>query len=233
MIIAIFLLITIRPVMQSGLGTDVLPIAIIFPGIGFSVLFGLLFSKNKLPVKIFGLFWGLGFGGIPWCFMVLPLLLEDSIYLITYIIGLICILVLVLLFNAMPKRTKYGNEMLGRIKGFKDFLETAEKEKLEAMVLKYPTYFYDILPYTYVLGVSDKWISKFESIAMQAPDWYDSPNGFDSINFGRFIDNTMTSASRAMTSRPSSSSGGGSSSGGFSGGGFSGGGSGGGGGGSW
>ena len=56
----------------------------------------------------------------------------------------------------MKKRTEYGIKILGRIKGFKNFLETAEKEKLEEMVEKNPTYFYDILPYTYVLGISNK-----------------------------------------------------------------------------
>ena len=129
----------------------------------------------------------------------------------------------------MPKRTKYGNEMLGKLRGFKNFLETAEKEKIEAMVMENPTYFYDILPFTYVLGVSDKWIKKFESIALQAPSWYDSNNAFDVVSFGNFMDSTMSSAQSAMSSSPSSSSSGG----GSSGGGFSGGGSGGGGGSSW
>ena len=30
---------------------------------------------------------------------------------------------------------------------------------------------YDILPYTYVLDVSDVWIKKFETITLQAPSW--------------------------------------------------------------
>ena len=116
--------------------------------------------------------------------------------------------------------------MLGKILGFKNFLEYAEKEKIESMVLSNPTYFYDILPYTYVLGVSDKWIKKFESISLQAPNWYDGYSTFDAVSFGRFMNSTMSSAQSAMSSSPSSSSGG-------SGGGSSGGGSGGGGGGSW
>lgn len=229
MIIATFLLITIKPVIESDGGIAMLPFAIIFPGIGFSVLFGMLFGKTPIPVKIFGLIWGLGFGGMPWAFMVLPSLLAEPIYLIAYIIGLGCILAMILLFKAMPKRTKYGNEMLGKIKGFKNFLETAEKQKLEAMVMENPTYFYDILPFTYVLGVSDKWIKKFETISLQAPNWYDSPNAFNMVAFGSFMNNTMTSAQSVMSSSPSSDSGGG----GSSGGGSSGGGSGGGGGGSW
>ena len=98
------------------------------------------------------------------------------------------------------------------------------------MVMEHPTYFYDILPYTYVLGISDKWIKQFETIALQAPDWYSSTNSFNVVAFGSFMNSTMSSARTAMTSSPSSSSGG---SGGSSGGGSSGGGSGGGGGGSW
>ena len=104
-----------------------------------------------------------------------------------------------------------------------------EKDKLEAMVMKEPSYFYDILPYTYVLGVSAKWIKKFESISLKAPSWYDSPTAFDVITFETFINSTMVTAKSTMTSSPSSSSSDGSSSGGGS----SGGGSGGGGRGSW
>ena len=80
-----------------------------------------------------------------------------------------------------------------------------------------------------MLEVSDKWIKKFEDILLKAPDWY-SGSSFTTATFGTFMASTMTSASKAMSSRPSSSSGGGSS---RSGGGMSGGGSGGGGGGSW
>ena len=126
------------------------------------------------------------------------------------------------------RRTDKGYEYLQRIMGFKKFLETAEKEKLEMLVEENPEYYYDILPYAYVLGVSDKWTKNFESIAIEPPTWY-SGSAFDRILFYHFINNTFNSASTAMTSSPQSS--GGSFSGG--GGGFAGGGSGGGGGGSW
>ena len=231
MIIASYCLITIPPIFTYG-EQEILIFALAFPAIGFTALLGMLFGDTPISVKIFGMFWGLGFGGIPWLITVLPALMQDMSYLICYIIGLLCIGVMILVIKYLPKRTKYGNEMLGKLKGFKNFLETVEKEKLESLVMENPNYFYDILPYTYVLGVSDKWIKKFESISLQAPSWYDSSNSFDISSFNRFINSTMTSAQGAMTSSPSSSSGG-SSSGGSSGGGSSGGGSGGGGGGSW
>lgn len=233
MIIATYCLITIPPIIYYG-QRETLIFALVFPCIGFSVLFGMLFDKTSISSKIFGLIWGLGFGGIPWISMVLPTLMQDILYLIGYIIGLICVLGMILCLVYLPKRTKYGNVMLGKLRGFKNFLETVEKEKLEIMVMQNPNYFYDILPYSYVLGVSDKWIKKFESISLQAPSWYDSSNGFDVSSFGTFMNSTMVSAQRTMSSRPSSSSGGSSSDGGgSSGGGSSGGGSGGGGGGSW
>ena len=165
-------------------------------------------------------------------FSTLPIkdaITSEPIYLIGLIAGILCLIGMIIFFKIMPKRTPYGNEILGKIRGFKNFLETAEKDKLESMVLSNPTYFYDILPFTYVLGVSNKWIKKFETINVEAPSWYDSHTAFSVATFGTFIGSTMTSAQSVMSSSSSSSSSGG----GSSGGGSSGGGSGGGGGGSW
>lgn len=191
---------------------------------------------NKISL-IFRMLW-LGFTILLSCFFLstLPILeaiTNDSICLLGFILGTLCIMGMIVFLKLMPKRTKYGNEMLGKIKGFKKFLETAEKEKLEAMVLENPNYFYDILPFTYVLNVSDKWIKKFEAISLQSPSWYDSYNEFNISNFETFVNSTMSSAQSVMSSSPFSNSGGGSSDSGSSGGGSSGGGSGGGGGGSW
>lgn len=225
MIAIIYLVITIRPVLDYN-DADTLIFALLFPAIGFSVLFAMVFNQTKFPIKMFGLIWGLGFGGIPWASLVLPVLVINPMYLLMYGIGLISIVMIVLMFKVMPKRTRYGNELLGRIRGFKHFLETAEKSKLEALIFDNPTYFYDILPFTYVLNVSDVWINKFESIALLAPSWYDGSDSFSVQRFGSFINTTMSSAKTVMASSPSSS-------GSSSGGGSSGGGSGGGGGSSW
>ena len=177
-----------------------------------------------IGVLIMGVFFAL-----PIVYYFIPLIKDEPFYLASFSVGHLCIIGMCILLAFMPRRTEYGNRMLGRLEGFRNFLEVAEKEKLEQMVLQDPQYFYKILPYTYVLGVSRKWISKFEQIQMQAPDWmHDSY--YDPCTFGSFMDRTMQTANRSLTSSPSESSGGG---GGSSGGGSSGGGSGGGGGGSW
>lgn len=234
MIIISFLLIIFIPTIMYADINQLIPT--IFFILFFAPFFTILFRKN-IPIRdriVFGL--------IVLSFIIMTLgaiglfkaIFSETIFITGVVVGIICIISMFILYNLMPKRTPYGNEILGKIRGFKRFLETAEKEKLEAMVMEHPTYFYDILPYTYVLGISDKWIKQFETIALQAPDWYSSTNSFNVVSFGSFMDSTMSSARTAMTSSPSSSSGGsGGSSGGSSGGGSSGGGSGGGGGGSW
>ena len=156
----------------------------------------------------------------------------DTVYLIGFILCMVCTYLIYFFYLIVTKRTEYGNKVLGEVNGFKKFLETAEKDKLESLVHDDPSYFYNILPYAYVLGVSDAWIKQFEGIAIAPPDWYESADTFDYYRFNRSLNRTIHSASRVMNSVPQSS-GGSSSGGGFSGGGFSGGGSGGGGGSSW
>lgn len=226
MMLIIFILITVKPFYDTGMLSE-LPVALIFPGIGFSLMISILTSSSPKSAKIFIIFWGLLFGGIP-LFMILPIIFSTSISAITYFIGILCIIVLYIFRKIILKRTPFGLEILGKIKGFKRFLETAEKDQLEAMVEKEPEYFYNILPYTYALDVSDKWVEQFENIAVEPPSWYYSSTAFSVHSFGTFMNSTMTRVNTSMTSRPSSSG-----SGGSSGGGFSGGGSGGGGGSSW
>lgn len=102
-----------------------------------------------------------------------------------YYISFACIIINIFFTMFMRRKTKYGEELTSRIKGFRNFLTTVEKEQLELLVNEHPTYFYDILPYTYVLGISKAWIKKFENIPMEKInvgnfDYYDV-NSWDSI----------------------------------------------------
>lgn len=154
-------------------------------------------------------------------------------FILPLIIGIICVIGMIICLKYMDKRTKEGNRLLGKIEGFKRFLETAEKDKLETLVEENPTYFYDILPYAYVLGVSNKWIKNFESITLVEPEWYSGVGPFEIYNFNMFLNLVLRDSvaiPAAANLKKVTSNGG---SGGFSGGGFSGGGFGGGGGSSW
>ena len=192
-------------------------------------IFAVFAMKNALVIRIFvGLF--ILFHASMFYTSLIGSYIVGTLPIVNIIIAIICSVIIIIISGKFNYRTEFGNKIYGRIIGFKKFLETAEKDQLEHLVMENPAYFYDILPYTYVLGVSDKWIKKFESIAIEPADWYESSATFNIITFN----SCLTSAMRTARMSYSSSSGGSSfSGGGSSGGGSSGGGSGGGGGGSW
>lgn len=88
----------------------------------------------------------------------------DPNWKILYVLSFSCIIVNIFFTVFMKRKTKYGEKITAQIQGFRHFLITAEKSKLEALVAENPHYFYNILPYTYVLDISKKWIKKFEKI---------------------------------------------------------------------
>ncbi len=153
----------------------------------------------------------------------------------TIICEIICFLCIVF----MPKPSKFRTQLLGRILGFKDFIEYAEVDRINMLVEEDPEYFYNILPYAYIFGLTDKWIKNFDKLALQPPSWYEGGGAFDSFTpfyMAMAFDDSINSSLISALPTPSSSSfsGGGSDfSGGGGGGGFSGGGGGGGGGGAW
>ena len=133
----------------------------------------------------------------------------------------------------MPKRTYQGVLIQEHIKGFKDYLETAEKDRIvfHNAPERTPELFQKFLPFAMVLGVEKAWASQFKGIYLVPPSWYTGNNLTNSNDMSENMSNFSSFTNSAMTSHPSSASSGGS---GFSGGGGGGGGGfGGGGGGSW
>ncbi len=160
---------------------------------------------------------------------------EANMFLFTalfvgYVVGII-------INGNMHKRTELGLSYYNDILGLKDFIEYAEKDRLETLVEEDPEYFYHILPFAYVLNVSDKWSKQFESIAVPPPAWYTSTTPMEGIyfmnHFNRNLNRSINSLYSSMSTPPPSKGGRGGGSFGGGGGGFSGGGFGGGGGGGW
>lgn len=141
----------------------------------------------------------------------------------------------ILLFGRhMPAKTRTGALAYMAILGFQEFMNRAEKDRLERMGDK--DLFSKFLPYAIALDVADNWAEAFEGIYQEPPNWYVSPGGFRTFSpyaFSHSISSVSSSLGSAMFSAPRGSGGGGGGGGGFGGGGSSGGGFGGGGGGSW
>ncbi|MGY6563635.1 MAG: DUF2207 domain-containing protein [Halomonadaceae bacterium] len=174
---------------------------------------------------------------------------------IFYVIGMDLIFIALLLSLAisivfgicMGAHTLQGRKVMDEIKGFKMYLETAEKERLnfqnepDMTVLRYEA----MLPYAMALGVEKPWTERFENDLTRhaisdvgpgyRPRWYRG-DGFTPGRLSPSMSGITTGVTSAMmAARPASASSSGFSSGrsGSSRGGFSGGGGGGGGGGGW
>ena len=107
------------------------------------------------------------------------------------------------LSGSVRKRTEYYANMLGQIKGFKNFLTAVDKDRMLALIEENPEYYYDVLPYINVLGIDDKWADKFSNIDIPPATYYvNAPDVFDLIIFNNLVRSTFTSYSRAMGSRP-------------------------------
>jgi len=121
--------------------------------------------------------------------------------------------------------TPYRAGLVGKLLGLKEFIETAEKPRLESLLKDDPEYFYKILPYAMVFNISDIWADHFKDLDMEQPEWYTSNDVSNRIYVSNLVSNISNASNSAITCMSPSSSG--SSSGGSSGGGSGGGGGGG------
>ena len=169
---------------------------------------------------------------------VSPVLMGAADYPLAIGITLLSALaaIIMTIFTAiMRKRTQQGNQWFGKLLGLKRFIKKAEKERIIRLVEENPSFFYNILPYAYVLGVTNKWAKNFDDIGIEPPSWYSGTyygGVFNAYIFTSIMTRNMSSFQSAMTSTPPTSGsgfggGGFGGGGGFSGGGFGGGGTGG------
>lgn len=163
---------------------------------------------------------------------------SNSIYSSYYPLVVLTEVAAIISYGLHANETEYKIKMTGKLLGLKTFIKKAELDQINKLVEENPEYYYSVLPYAYVFGLTDKWIKKFEGITINPPEWYNSDDvirGFSSYYFVSSLTRDMNSglnnarkeyqAEQAAAAKSSTD--------GFSGGGFSGGGSGGGGGGSW
>ena len=169
----------------------------------------------------------IGKSGLLWqgiLFAIGLVMIFSPLFLIFGISGII-----VLIFSfIMPQRTTGGAELNWRIKGFKLYMETAEKYRQQFNEKE--NIFEKLLPYAMVFGITKQWVKKMEQI--YGSDYLNNyhPVWFIGSNFASFNIDSFTANINSISKNISSSTGGSS---GFGGGGFSGGGGGGGGGGGW
>ncbi len=124
----------------------------------------------------------------------------------------------------MPAKTRKGTLLKEHILGLKDYLQIAEKNRLDFHNApeKSPELFEKLLPYAIILGVSSAWAKEFDGLMTTPPRWYEG-GAYPVFTPVLFADD-MNSLNTAVVSAATPASSGGSGGGGSSGGGFGGGG---------
>lgn len=114
---------------------------------------------------------------------------EDSFFnLLLLIAPVILVAVAILLSYRLIKPTDYKVEMMGKLLGLKNFIKTAEEDKLKMLVAENPEYYYDVLPYAMVFNMSDQWAKQFKNIPTNPPGWY---YGYDNMLWNLMFFNMM------------------------------------------
>lgn len=114
----------------------------------------------------------------------------------------LCLLWLVTGMAVLPKfiskRTEEAQKLYGKMLGFKKFISTVEVPRLELMMNETPEYYYDILPYVMMMGLSKKVDKKFSNLANAVPEWAE---GFSSDKFASSLFASVKSAARVSTGK--------------------------------
>jgi len=131
--------------------------------------------------------------------------------------------VLFILNIFMIKKNSEGDKVFSELKGFRNFIKTAEENKLKMLLKESPVYFESTMGYALAFGTFTVWAKKFAALNVPPPSWYSSHthSHFSMNQFSKSFSSSITATQSTMVSSPSSSGsgGGGSSGGGFGGGG--------------
>lgn len=84
----------------------------------------------------------------------------------------------------MLRRSPEANQDLGRLKGFKRFLLTAELPRIKLLFDENPEWFSTVLPYCFVMGISKKVEKRYKALGIAAPEWL---NGGSVSSVGRCV----------------------------------------------
>lgn len=98
---------------------------------------------------------------------------ENGVWVL---VAAICLLIVIICAINLPKRNRYGREFLGQMCGLKHYIKVAEKHQLELLASDHLEQFYRILPYAYILGVSNIWLNKIKTVIAAHPDLYEHAN---------------------------------------------------------
>lgn len=115
-------------------------------------------------------------------------------------------LVVCLVLSVMPlpkrRKTPANDAAIQELMGFKEFIEKAEKDRLQVLLKDDPNYFESTVAYAMAFGMLNDWSSKFDDMLITAPGWYSTQAGynFTPVNFSDQLNHSMQNVRTVMVS---------------------------------
>lgn len=192
MVLFIFILITLNTLVEYQ--TNMILINLIVSGIGYIVLLRFITERRSVIEKII-------VSLISLLLIIMPIVLGsykafvlDKSYIFIYVVGVISMTIIALISNSMSNRTMYGRRVYSELISYKEKLLNSSVEKVKFIGEEY---IYKILPFAFVLGISDKWMDKFENEKCNKPEWFISDK-FTINNFYELLKDVYSDSFMAL-----------------------------------
>lgn len=143
-----------------------------FSAAGFFCIVSCFIGKNMVFEKIASVILGSSFIGVSSFMLIMASSSFKPIFWVCQIIDVFCAIGILICFLRLPRKTKYGNEVFSHLEGLEQFIRTAKEDEIDKLLAIDPNYFFEILPYAYVLNLSQEWLDKFKSMDVVPPKWY-------------------------------------------------------------
>lgn len=95
----------------------------------------------------------------------------DFITTLIYVFGIIASVLIVIISSKITNRTRYGMKLFNNINYYKTYIVSLSNDVILNELENNSNYYYDILPYTFVLGINDRWFDKFNDIEIMLPKY--------------------------------------------------------------
>lgn len=185
------LVLNIEPIKQLMDSYLLIPVSTLLMSLGIAIMF--IFNTKGILQKILGFI--LCFGVV---FINIYGLLGQTQLIIIYLLELILIFISIFLYKKIPNRTIFGSKKLAEMNAFKIGLLSMNVKEIKEKQKENENYFYDMLPYAIVLGITNEWVAKGKNIIKNPPKWHITNEKFDLNNEIRFFKNVIFTTSKVM-----------------------------------
>ncbi len=185
----ILVLITLIPFIEVN-KLYLFPLSIIYGVIALKVLITAVDSIN-LDKKVnsnkgYMIFWSIIVTLI--CIVLLMFTFKRNlVYTVAFLVSFVCVIIILVLYKYMPKRTVYGSKVNAKIEGLKLFIDTCDEDNLKMAMKKNKNYLYDLLAYSYIMGNSDKVFNLLKMVDLKIPSWYSLKDDFTVVKFNNSL----------------------------------------------